>query len=124
MVNLQKRILVIDDDPDVCILWKNVLKALGEEAPILVSDGNELKTMSIDYASIKFAIVDFKFEGSEFCGVEIIEYLRQKNIEKIYLSTGYADDDEVCRKARQQGITDIIAKPVSLEKVKKILGKK
>lgn len=116
------KVLVIDDDPDILVFWKNTLKSLNAPAPISALSGDDLKSKTIDYDDIKFAIVDFEFKGSEIDGAKIIQFLRSKRVSRIYLSTGYADNDDVCRKARAMGIDDIIPKPVSVEKVKKLLS--
>lgn len=118
-----KHILVIDDDTDILTFWKFTLKSLGEQPPITATDPGELKKLGVNSDKIKFAIVDFQFDESDVDGADIIQYLRSKGIERIYLSTGYADKEDVCRKSRAMGIDDIIPKPVSVDKIKEILAK-
>lgn len=116
-----KRILVIDDDKDILTFWKFTLKSLNEQPPITFLSASELKSADINYGNVKFAIVDFQFEASDVDGADIIAFLRQKGVNRIYLSTGYADQDDVCRKSRAMGIDGIISKPVSKEKIREIL---
>lgn len=118
-----KHILVIDDDPDILTFWKFTLKSLCEQPPIMAQNPDELKKIGISSDKIKFAIVDFQFDESDIDGADIIQYLRSKGIERIYLSTGHADKEDVCRKSRAMGIDDIIPKPVSIDKIKEILAK-
>lgn len=117
-----KRVLVVDDDPNILTFWKFTLKSLGENDPITAKSDSELKKADINFRDIKFAIVDFQFEESEVNGADIIQFLRSQGVARVYLSTGYADRDDVCRKARAMGIDGIIPKPVSKERVKEILS--
>ena len=70
-----------------------MLKSLGEEAPISATSGENLKSMPVDYSSIDAAIVDFEFNDPDIDGSHIIEFLHHKGVQKIYLSSGYIQDD-------------------------------
>lgn len=121
--NQPERILVIDDDPDILTSWKFTLKSMGEAPPVTATSGLELKKTNIDFNKIKLAIVDFQFDGSDTNGADIIQFLHSKGIDRIYLSTGYADNEDVCRKSRAMGIDGIIPKPVNIDRIKEILAK-
>lgn len=115
-----KNILIIDDDKDILVFWKFMLESLNEEPPLTFSSAALLKSADINYGNVKLAIFDFQFEASDVDGADIIAFLRQKGVNRIYLSTGYADQGDVCRKSRDMGIDGIISKPVSKEKIKEI----
>lgn len=109
--NANKQVLVIDDDQEIQIIWKNLLLNHGM-AYLGVDRGESLLRMDIDYSKISTAIVDYEFEDSSLNGFDIVEYLRRKQVKSVHLCTGLYDNREIKELAKRHGVDSIIAKPL------------
>jgi CheY-like chemotaxis protein len=108
----KKNILVIDDDQSIRTQWQKTLKDHGMEV-LSLSCGEELLNMNLDISAFTMAIVDFHYENSSLDGFDIVEYLKSQELHNIHLCTGNYDDEAVTNKARDLGITSVIAKPLA-----------
>lgn len=107
-----QHVLVVDDDPGIRTQWRNILKKATGHTPIELSRGEELLKASIDYSKVLTAIVDYQFEESSLNGLDIIEYLKQKKVPKIFLCTGFYEDKDIIKRAKALGVIGIIPKPI------------
>lgn len=119
-----KRVLLMDDDPAVREIAKNLLETLGLEV-VEAADGYEALVRYRD-ALVNGRLFDFclldqivpdGMSGSE-CAKEI---LRIDPEAVLFLSSGYSDDP-VFSKYREAGFRSLIKKPYTLEELKTILG--
>lgn len=111
--------LVVDDDDEIQVQWRQILKELGADV-IPVYRGETLLQSNIEFSKIKGAIVDYEFENSSLNGFDVIEYLQRKNIRNIHLCTGMAKNEEIKRLAKEFSVSSVIGKPLP-EDVAKIL---
>jgi DNA-binding NtrC family response regulator len=111
---MQKRILIVDDEPALLIAFKGMLESesvLVDTAETMGSAENLLKKNQFDVV-----IVDLRLTGvmgEE--GLEIIKYVKEYKPEThVILITGYGSPD-VMEKAKQLGAAFYFEKPVSSE---------
>lgn len=115
---LLKRALIIDDEKDICLLLRNILKSLGLKAKYALSleEAKKLSRMFIpDIVLLDLHLPD----GS---GFEIIAYLRLLNPRvRVIIQTAY-DEEEYKAKARSQGVEHFLIKPVKIPILRNALG--
>lgn len=112
----QKAVLVVDDDEGIRFQWKALLKSRGFAA-IEVSSGEELLAMPIDFNALHAAIVDYQYEHSNLNGLDVVEYLRRKNLERIFMCTANYQDEDLCRQAKNLGVRFVTGKPIRPERI-------
>jgi CheY-like chemotaxis protein len=101
--------------------WQIILKKRGYNV-IEARSGEELLGMRIDFETIQTAIVDYQYEDSDLNGLDVVEYLKRKNVERIYLCTANYQDKEIVQQAKALGVASIIAKPIHLKNLETILS--
>lgn len=107
--SIQGPVLVVDDDVDILVQWRSILK--GYET-LEFSDVKKLLYGKIDYSRINQAIVDYQFSGTSVDGLDVIRYLKGKGVDRIFLCTGFYSDEDIRRKALDLGVVTIIPKPI------------
>ena len=118
-----KKVVVIEDDPDVTAVISDVLNGEGIDAEFFSSSTQGLKRITEIYPDL--VIMDLMMPN--ISGFEIVKYLRRD--EKlmhipIFVITGY-DSPKVRQEIFSYGIDDYIPKPfdikVFVDKVKRFL---
>lgn len=110
---LKTRILVADDDPEIRKQWMRIILGRGGELVYAAATAADIElNETLDFSRIDTAIVDYQYEGEERTGVDLIKYLKGKGVKKVYLCTGFFDDDEVRRKAYAVGVDGMLRKPL------------
>ncbi len=118
----EKRILLIEDDPDHAELIMEVLEAENiQKEIILLKDGLEALNYFQRYednglySQIKLVILDLNLPKVD--GMEILKFLKQNpmycSIPVVILST--SSDDKTIETAYKNGANDYIAKPILYE---------
>ncbi len=109
----QKNILIADDDADIRRQWKRIVDAQGGSIICSAGSAEEVQARSdIDYAGIDTAIVDYNYEGYALNGVDLVAYLKGKGVRNVHLCTGFHDDEEIRRRAKEAGADSVIPKPI------------
>lgn len=111
-IQTDKKILVMDDEDGLLIMWRVMIKEATGRTPMEINRPEKLLEMRMEPGSIDVAIIDYEFRGSDLNGLDVIEYLRQKGIKECYLCTAYYQDAEIKAKADKLGIKMIIPKPI------------
>ncbi len=114
------KILVVDDENEICKFLKDYLEAHGYEA-YTANDGDQMRTVMADN-EIDLVILDLVMPGED--GLTLTRYLREISKVAIIILTG--KDDEVDRiVGLEMGADDYISKPFSsrelLARVKTVL---
>lgn len=117
----KRPVLIVDDDSSLRLQWRIFFKNRACQT-IEVKSGEELLGKKLDYRGIQHAIVDYNFEGSALNGFDVIEFLQQKGVERIYLCTGQHDEPEVKTRASQIGVVTVIPKPLNKKLCETIFG--
>jgi signal transduction histidine kinase/CheY-like chemotaxis protein len=107
-----RRFIIIDDDADIRMRWRRVVQASGgtvaQEASSL--EDVQAREKDIDYDGIDVAMVDYHYEGSDYCGTDVIQYMRDKGVGEVHLCTGHYDDEQVRNEAFAAGADSVMPK--------------
>lgn len=112
-----KRILVIDDDPNIRVTLQDILKAEGYSIWIkesAVQAFHELDTIRPDLIllDIRLPILD---------GIDFLHIIKNKGTPaKVIIMTGF--DDVTRERAIFMGATNYIRKPFHVEKIKRLIA--
>lgn len=102
------KILIIEDDEDLCNLIYQIVKDEGFEAE-MVYDGNDaLKKIKSD--DFNLMITDNRLTG--ISGIKVLEELKNNPIKKIMISAYGSTDTRL--KAYNLGVTEFIDKPFDI----------
>lgn len=107
-----RRFIIVDDDADIRLRWRKIVQDSGGTVAREASSLEEVEEHDdeIDYGSVDVAMVDYHYEGSKYCGTDVIKYMRTKGVGEIHLCTGHYDDEEVRNEAFSAGADSIIPK--------------
>lgn len=114
----QLRAMVVDDNRDMRVLVKSLLHALGIKDIVECGDGGQaLEELKLRPADIIF----LDWEMNPINGIEFLELLRRApdspcRRANVIMLTGHTTRDHVIE-ARNAGMTEFLAKPVSSEKL-------
>lgn len=104
------KILVIDDEKDMCTLIERVLKKKGFEVKSSTNPSDAIGL--VEKEDFTLVIVDLRMP--EMDGIEFIKMIRQADFRnKCILITAYPTI-EVMREAKKQGISDVLIKPLNI----------
>jgi two-component system nitrogen regulation response regulator GlnG len=117
----QPKILVVEDEPDVCDSFQSYFGRRG----FLVSttpSGSEALTI-IKTSKPDIVILDLKLsDETDINGVDVLRTLRKNDKKtKVIVITGQMFNDKEIDKIRSLGISEYLHKPVGLEKLQKII---
>lgn len=114
------RILVVDDEPDICWAISHILKSAGI-APVVATSGEQALRLAKS-ERFRAAFVDAKLPDAD--GLDLARSIREGDAAvRIILISGYfyRDDVEV-RQAMAAGlITDFVSKPIRHEEIHAVL---
>lgn len=105
----QARILVIDDEPAVCALFRRVLSAEGHDVQV-AGNGREAMDLFIEN-TFDLVITDLVMPDQE--GLETIQSLRRKFPDIMILAVSGAFDGTQLRVAEMLGANGALGKPVA-----------
>lgn len=110
---MNRSILIVDDDPDTCASFADVLADCGYDVDV-ACDGPEALHLTRE-KSYRLALLDFRMPGMS--GVELFERMRcDGNGTVAFLVTALASFDTVAT-AETAGIRDVFHKPVDLSEL-------
>jgi DNA-binding NtrC family response regulator len=109
------KILVVDDEQDICFLTKSILKKNGY-ANVLIANSVEKASELID--THKFEILFIDLSLGDGTGIDVVEYIENTylNSPLMNIITGFCSIDDRNRLAAL-GIQSIITKPLTKEKI-------
>ena len=110
MTELPKRILVVDDDSDTCVLIMAVLEKDGHSLKLCMS-GEEARD-ALEHERFDLILADIKMP--RITGMDLLSYVRGMNLDtKFILMTAYASLDTAIQALRGEAF-DYLIKPFSL----------
>lgn len=107
------RILVVDDEPDICIMLSKKLSAEGFGCRTAASGEEALACLERE--PFDAVILDMQMPGMS--GLEVLEVARQKYRQVAFLVVTGVTDPGVGITAMKQGAADYLLKPFELETV-------
>lgn len=114
-----KRILIIDDEPDMCWALENILGPAGYEVSITTSGAEALELVVEQFYSLAF--VDAKLPDQD--GLELAGLIRQKSPHTaIVLISGYfyKEDKDIIEELQKDLFIGFIEKPFDLEEIRRM----
>ncbi|MEK7373766.1 MAG: response regulator [Thermodesulfobacteriota bacterium] len=111
------RILVIDDEPDMCWAMENILQPVGYAVTTTVGGTEALELLAREAYAVAF--VDAKL--ADIDGLELAELIRQRSSRTaVVLISGYFyEEDRVITEGLQKDLfVGFIAKPFNLEEIR------
>jgi len=118
-----EKILIVDDDINLCNVLKEELQEVGYETDFVVEGDQALNYLSDK--QVDLILLDLKMPGKD--GFEVLKEIGEKNIEaKIIVLTAYADVKSAIDSAKM-GASDFISKPYDFDEllitIRKVLQK-
>lgn len=119
MIKTLKKALIIDDELDICMLLKGILKPIGIEACYSTS----LQEGMINLSKDDFGLLFLDNNLPDGSGLEKLSAIKKQNPElKIIMISAY-DGESERNQARKAGAIDFIGKPFTIGIVKEKLMK-
>lgn len=112
------KILVIDDEPNIRLLFQEIFKMKGYDTEIAENGKIGLQMIKANYYDLVF--LDRKMPVMS--GDETLNQLRAFSDVPVYLISAFQTDEEV-RSIKETGATGILMKPFTIDEVVKIAEK-
>lgn len=112
------RILIVDDEPSVGAMLRELLSELGYVAKAAVRGAEALQLVSIFQPDV--VLLDLNMPGMS--GAEVLDHLRRENpLLPVIVVTGNSDV-EVARATLIRGAFDYISKPFTLDVLSRVVA--
>ncbi len=114
-----KKVLIIDDDADLCLLLQHFLQKNGYEAVTALSGQDGLKA----FGASAFDAVICDYRLGDIDGLTLIQLLKQKNAQVPVIVITGSSDIKIAVQAIKMGAFDYILKPLIPDEVLSVLQK-
>ena len=115
---MKKKILIVDDEKDICEIITEFLEDEGYEASYAFSGRSALGKIRKSRPDLVF--LDIKMAGMD--GIETLEQIRKSEEDlKVVMMTAYSSVD-TARRAMQLGALDYVSKPFDLKQLSSIIN--
>jgi len=108
---MQPKILIVDDEPDVCKDISRFLSATGYCA-VIAADGEEALSM-LSQENPDLVLLDIRMPGMD--GTECLREIKKLDKDIIVIMVTCVTDIDIAKKALELGAIDYITKPFSLD---------
>lgn len=110
-----KRILIIDDEPCICLLLGNILRKAGFMADTTLSGNTALKMIKDQQYDLVFC--DYRLRDKEKDGDTLLQYIRDVSpVTAVVIMTGYPDV-RIAIRLIKEGAYDYLEKPFTADKI-------
>lgn len=114
----EMKILVIDDEPNIRLLFQEIFKMKGYDTEIAENGKIGLEMLKENYYDLIF--LDRKMPVMS--GDETLDQLRKFSDVPVYLVSAFQTDEEI-QSIKQTGATGVLMKPFTIDEVVKIAEK-
>ena len=112
---MSTEILIIDDNPDIRNILKDLISAAGYETRIAANYNQALN--EIDKKLPDVAIIDVKLDKGDNDGIELLSHIKIKNIDiPVIIISGHANI-EMAIKSLKSGAFEFLEKPFDEERL-------
>ena len=108
---MAKKIVVIDDEPDICEVVVEYLNHLGYDAHFALSGMDGLKLIEKECPRLVFLDIGLP----DMSGLEVLKEINQKFAHITVIIMSAHKEDELVKEAIEHGVCDYIVKPIQLE---------
>jgi len=108
---MAKKVLVIDDEPDICEVVVEYLNHLGYEAHFALNGMDGLKLIEKECPRLVFLDIGLP----DMSGLEVLKEINQKFSHCTVIIMSAHKEDELVKDAIEHGVCDYIVKPIQLE---------
>ncbi len=119
---MKHKVLVIDDEIDICEMMRDIISPLGFEVLTTLSASEALTI--VEKENVHLIISDIMMP--DMTGIDLIKQLRSKSYKYPVVFVSASDADEYLVKALQYGASDFISKPFDsaelIDLVKRLLA--
>ena len=109
----EQNVLLVDDDSNMRFAYK---RHIIDKGGVIVFDADKPEDVThaseFDFNTIDIAIVDYEFKNSEKNGIDIVGFLKEKDISSIYLCTGHFADANIVESAMNAGASAVLNKSI------------
>ena len=112
---MSTEILIIDDNPDISNILKDIISDAGYETRIAANYNQALK--EIDKKLPDVAIIDVKLDKGDNDGIELLSHIKKKNKDiPVIIISGHANI-EMAIKSLKSGAFEFLEKPFDEERL-------
>jgi DNA-binding NtrC family response regulator len=114
---MSKKILIVDDEVDVCEFMQNFFRKRKYEV-LICHNGNDALNMFTSN-NPDLMLLDIKMEGLD--GLQVLEQLKKQNPNAKVIMVSGTENSGAVEHAKQLGALDFIHKPLKLEEIEKVV---
>lgn len=110
-----KRILLLDDDMDLCLVLEHTFEVLGVPVHRCINSVDELKELKEQLPEFDIALLDVNLGQKQLTGLDAYSWLMEMGFEgKIVFFTGHARTHPLVKRALDIPNVDMIEKPADI----------
>lgn len=114
------KILVVDDEPDVCDIMGDFLRDRGYDVVTALTRDEGITALTEKKPQI--ALLDIRLKGAS--GLEVLKSAREMSDDIIVIMITALDDESTVKEARSLGADDYIVKPLTLDYLENVVLRK
>jgi ActR/RegA family two-component response regulator len=115
-----KRVLVLDDDDDLCQVMQRLFLSLGARECATAHSLSEIQRM--DFRGFDLAVLDVNLGAGEPNGLKVYEWLLSQNFGgRIVFLTGHAQSHPLVQQVMQIAGSHVMEKPASIQQIAALL---
>jgi DNA-binding response OmpR family regulator len=114
---MPKRILIVDDEEDVCEFMRNFFRK--RKYDVLTARNGEEAISLYQEKKPDLVLLDIKMEGMD--GVQVLERLKNTDPQARVIMVSGQEDEVVIEKTKKLGALDYVHKPLQLEEIDRVV---
>lgn len=117
-----KRVLLLDDDRDLCFVMKEMMLVLGAQSCFCTHSFKDLTSHEGDALNTDLALLDVNLGDEKYNGLDAYEWLKKLGYAgDIVFFTGHARSHPWVKKALEIPKVRLLEKPATIDKIEKLL---
>jgi response regulator of citrate/malate metabolism len=117
-----KKVLLLDDDRDLCFVMKEMLLVLGAKSCFCTHSFQDLTLHLTEALDTDLALLDVNLGDELYNGIDAYEWLMKEGYQgRIVFFTGHARSHPWVKKALQIPNVQLLEKPAPIDKIENLL---